>query len=703
MAEGPAVESLKKFTSPVERWDAELRAYERTAEQWKQDRQRIGKRYALKDKPASQKTPSSRFNILWSNVETQMPALFSADPVPVAERQHRDNDPLGRIAATTIERATKTEMERDNLSEIVEQCTQDVLLGGRGTAWGRRQSEIVSTTVPVTASETEGMFKDEEGNEYDDTDITQDDDGNYMRKVEDVAGESAPVDYVHPDDLAHKPVKTWEECKREGWVARRLRFTREEGVKEFGEIFEKVPLTAKPVGMDDDDISKANQEIVMQGEVWEIWDAPSRKVIHICREYKEAPLRERPDPLGLNGFFPCPKPVYASMTNDSLMPIPDYLQYESLAKELDETTRRINMLTKALRVTGIYDATMQAIGNMLSDTSQQNRLYPVDGLSDLLGKGSTGAEIRNVIQFMPIDTIAAAMVSLYQSREQTKQVLFEVSGLSDVLRGQVDPREKLGQTRIKGQFATGRIERRRRKIARFVRDLIRIKAEIIAEHFDPKTIRELSGFDFLPEVVAIEANQPGSADAAFEEVIGLLRDDRLRGFRIDIETDSTVEIDQQAAKDSRTELLAAISPFIREAVPLVQAEPQAGPLVANLLTFVIRGFRAGRNIEAAFDQFAEQLQQQSVQLQQQAEQQAAAPAEQQGPTPEEIEAQAKQQEQQLKLQKMQQDMQIKGQEGQLKQMLANMALQEQVTELQIKQLERALAEYKLQAAQVAMA
>ena len=418
-------------------------------------------------------------------------------------------------------------------------------------------------------------------------------------------------------------------------------------------------------------------------------------------------------PLGLNNFFPCPKPAYASLSNDNLFPVQDYLQYETLASELDTITRRIEILTKALRVTGVYDSTMQAIGQMLSDKSEGNKLYAVAGMSDLLNAGSTGGKLMNVIQFMPLDTIAAAMIQLYQSRDQTKQALFEISGLSDIMRGQVDPREKLGQTRIKGQYASGRLDRRRKKVARVARDVIRIKAEIIAEKFAPQTLRELSGFDLLPEVVAAEQGQPGISDQIFERVVQLLQHQRLRDFRIDIETDSTVEIDQQAAKETRTELLSAISPFFQQAVPLIQAAPEAAPMIGALLTFVIRGFRAGRNIESAFDTFADTL----AQASQPQQGQPGAEGEPEGPpqpTPEEIqsqvaqgEAQAKMQEIQMKLagqaQKQQADQQAREMDMEMKQVIAQLDAQEAMTDLEIKKIEHIVAQRKaaIQAAQAA--
>ena len=160
------------------------------------------------------------------------------------------------------------------------------------------------------------------------------------------------------------------------------------------------------------------------------------------------------------------------------------------------------------------------------------------------------------------------------------------------MRGQVDPREKLGQSRLKGQAATQRLEQRRSAVEQCARDTIRIKAEIVAEQFGDSTIRELSGFDQMPEIV--RAVQGGAdANQIFEQAVALLREERLRGFRVDVETDSTVMLDQAEEQGKRTEFLAAAGTFLETALPVVQAVPEIAPLVGEMLLFTVRGFRAG--------------------------------------------------------------------------------------------------------------
>ena len=70
---------------------------------------------------------------------------------------------------------------------------------------------------------------------------------------------------------------------------------------------------------------------------------------------------------------------------------------------------------------------------------------------------------------------------LYQARDQAKNTVYEISGISDIVRGQVDPREKASQSKIKAQFATQRLDQRRREVERLARDTARIQVELMLE------------------------------------------------------------------------------------------------------------------------------------------------------------------------------------------------------------------------------
>ena len=94
----------------------------------------------------------------------------------------------------------------------------------------------------------------------------------------------------------------------------------------------------------------------------------------------------------------------------------------------------------------------------------------------------------------------------------------------------------------------------------------------------------------------------------WEEVYGLLSDEVLRGFRLDIETDSTIRTDEEIDRKERTEFLTAASQYLSSAVEAGQAVPQMAPLLGELLMFGIRGHKAARQLEPAFEDFIREMQ-----------------------------------------------------------------------------------------------
>jgi hypothetical protein len=153
-------------------------------------------------------------------------------------------------------------------------------------------------------------------------------------------------------------------------------------------------------------------------------------------------------------------------------------------------------------------------------------------------------------------------------------------------------------------------------MARFARDLVRMTAEIMAERFDPMRLVETA--NLMPR----EPEKLAETIAAVE----LLRDERLRSFRIDIETDSTIEPDENAEKQRRTEFVTAVGGFMREAMPLAATAPALAPVMSETLLFLVRGYRAGRMMEDTIEKAAEQMQQQAQQAQQQPQADPAAAA-----------------------------------------------------------------------------
>ena len=119
----------------VARWLAEIDAYNRAYEEWKKRAQKIVARYRDEREIGRQNEGSGsgkKFNILWSNIQTLQPALFSKKPIPDISRRYKDRDPVGLAAADILERAVTHCLDMIDFETPIKLARDDYLLAGRG-------------------------------------------------------------------------------------------------------------------------------------------------------------------------------------------------------------------------------------------------------------------------------------------------------------------------------------------------------------------------------------------------------------------------------------------------------------------------------------------------------------------------------------------------------------------------------------------
>lgn len=629
-------------------WKGELGRYEVELKPWVDRCQKIMRRY--RDERDEATKFQVRYNILWSNIQVLHPAIFSKMPQPVVERRYLDSDPIGRIASQTLERATETDLDVADLMGTADKTVDDYLLCGRGQMWCRYEPEYrnaIQLTTPVPEDGPEDVESDGESDDQPD---------------QEVAWEKVCIDYVYWADFAHSAARSWPEVT---WVARRAWLSREEGIGRFGEVFKRITL--KKPDHDASPITSQNRDRAPKAEVWEIWDKNTHEVFFMAPDHPDEILQRVPDPLHLQGFFPCPKPLYATLTNDSLVPVPDYTLYQDQAQEIDSLTNRISRISSALKVVGLYAGDITQLGRLLSQ-NVDNTMIPVDNWVAFAEKGG----IAGTISMMPIKDLAQVLIQLYDARERSKRDLDEVTGISDIIRGQSSGATKTAtEQKIKGNFASLRLDSRRKEVARFMRDIVAIVGEIIAEHFSPETLIQMTGM--LPVIMdeiksALPSQQspaaspgaqapgmgggpPGAPPGAapqptlappgvgggmgapglpamapapppdpqqlalqvFAQALELLKNDKMRTFRIDIETDSTVEADAVMEKEAVVEFMGAMAQFLGAALPIGQAAPPLIKPFAEAMQYAMRRFKMGRSVETAFEQAFTELEQQSKQ------------------------------------------------------------------------------------------
>lgn len=606
-------------------WQVQLGFAERDQQDWEKDARLVVERYRAERKRVRGSDARS-FNILFSNTEVLKSSLYGRAAKPDVRRRFADRDPAAREAAAVLERALIYCAEQYDVDKCIEPAIHDYLLPGRGVVRVEYEPVIQEIPDPMT-----GM------------------------PVEVVADQVVRERHVYWEDYRQSPARTFDDV---WWVAFRHVMSREDLRDNRFERAAAIPLNWAPDTGDrrpvPDDLKKA--------EVWEIWDKSRRKRVWIVKGY-DRPLRIDDDPYGLEGFFPLPEPIVAVPDTQTLVPRPEYFEYRDQAEDLDEIVGRISRLTRALKRRGVYDQAVKELKRLA--TAGDNQFIPVENWAALATKGG----LQAAFQTEDISGIAGVLRELYTQRDMLVQGIYELTGIADIMRGASNPNETFGAQRLKAQFGSTRIRRRQRWVQKWIRDLYKLKAEIIAEHFEPRVLHAMTGIAVSPEIMQV------------------LRSDKLRGYRIDIETDSTVFEDEAVVKEETVEVMTAVGTFMREALPVVQAVPELSPLAFEMLEMGVRQLKRGRTLEDVIEQTKQTVLQKVAQAQQRQQQPQQAP-------PPDPRLQAEQARAAAVHAKAQADLALGAQEMQVKQQELALRMQE----LELKQRELQMQAMQQQAA-----
>jgi hypothetical protein len=636
----------------LEKYLRVIGTYENEFAKWQARVKKLVKRYR-DDTRGSGGNETAKFNILWSNVQTLIPAVYAKLPKADVSRRFGDNDPVGRVAARLVERAIDFEIEHyPDFRSTMKYDVEDRFLGGRGTAWVRYEPHVAPIGVEDDGVSITSAIEQGEG---------------APPPLEEIEYERAPVDYVHWKDFGHSQGRTWEEV---GQVWRWVYMTREALVERFGEeMARQIPTDQGPETLNAYRDSKRQYNLA---KICELWDKETLKVYWLSKGMSHF-IDVRDDPLNFEGFFPCPKPLYATTTSDNLVPVPDFVLYQDQAMELDILSDRIDGLVKALRVRGVYDASQPALQRLMTE-GDNNALIPVDKWAAFSEKGG----LKGSVDLLPLDTIAQALIQCYQARADIKGQIYEITGISDIIRGQSAASETATAQQIKGQYAGLRLRSMQEDVALFATEVIRLKAQVMCMRYQPQTILAYSA-----------AEQMSDADKALiPQALQLIRDKPLRNFRIDIAADSLVQIDEVQEKQDRLQFLQAFGGFLQQALPVGQASPELVPVMMDLLKYGVQAFKAARPLEGTIDAATEQLKQMAAQPREN-------PAAQQA----QMEAQAEQAKSQMLMQieqaKLQQSAQVEALKAQNDQQLEQMKQQFEAQLAQQKiAAEQQMAKYK---------
>ena len=555
-----------KLQGTAQYWQMELDSSDQSEKDWRERGRAVVARYRDERETDGYGTGlSKQFNILWSNTETMKGALFARMPKADVRRRYSDNNPITRQVAIVLERALQYGNEVYSADKPIKAAIEDYLLPGRGVVWVVYEPIFVKEKIQVESLDEFGnmvMIDQEE---------------------ERIADQRCYFDYINWEDYRESPAKRPEDVY---WKARRHLLTRDELIEKGFKNAKDIPLNWSPEPTEG--YQEEYSEIFSRAEVWEIWDKYTSKRFFISRGYNEV-LAEDDDPYELENFFPCPDSLVAIRTNETNVPIPEFTLYQDQADELDRITTRISNLIEGLKRRGIYDASVPELSH-LADAGD-NDFVPSENFAQLAAKGG----LQSVFQQEDIAPIAQVLQGLYQQRNQVLDTIYQITGISDIIRGSTKASETATAQQLKAQFGSMRMRKKQSEIAEYIRDLFRLKAEIIAEHYEPETLAAMTALTITPEMMQI------------------MRDDKLRGYSIDIESDATIFTDEEEEKKTRIEFLSSFGAYLQQAIGIANQSPALTPLAFQALRFLMGAWKVGRTFEDVIDRTEAQLTQQAQQ------------------------------------------------------------------------------------------
>lgn len=569
--------------------------------------EKVDRIYSLQGSDIFADDGSPDFQIFWSSLEILKPSIYSRPPIPVVAPKFKDRDPVISVASQILERALVSAFDASEIDEVMLETRDDLAMNNRGVQW---------------------------------------------LSYEDEDGQKVCIEHLDRTDFLHEPARKWADV---GWVARRAWMTRLEMQDRFGgTAWESANFVVRH-----DDRNMGSADNSEKAGVWEVWSKTDNRVYWVTEGVPTILDHDEPH-LTLSRFYPCPRPAYGTRRRRSLVPIPDYVRYGNTLDQISELTTRVYDLLREVRLKGFFPAggdIGQAVETAIADQSSASILIPVPAAAFM---GAAGGQM---VQWLPLAEIATAIQGLLQARGQLIQDFYEISGISDIMRGATDAGETLGAQQLKQHNGSIRVKDKVDELTRVAAETAQIAGEIMAEHFSPKSLMDMSQMQlrtkaeikkslnelektadaelralgekakqamqqmqgqqvppeqaqqmqaqFQQEQQAIIAKYEPQIKALGEEVsidavMQLLRDERTRGFVIEIETDSTVLTDDMAEKSSRAEFLSAFATASQAVVGLAAAGPAGAELGGALVKFALAPFRVGREMDAQIDKFAEE-------------------------------------------------------------------------------------------------
>jgi hypothetical protein len=488
------------------------------------------------------------YNILYSNTEVLLPSLYSATPKPDVRSRYLDQD-LGPVPKA-IERflailSDPAAPGTENLDDAMSETVLSALVPGMGFA---RLRYYPDKPMPLR------------------------------------------VEAGHYKGLIWAKGRKWSKLP---WIAFRHELSEKELYAQF-----KIPEEDRSKFQDPDkDSTDATATIGDKPNgtvVYEYIERASGKTCFLCNDWEDLCLREDENILQLDGVFPTPGPMLLTMQPGELNPVPLFQYYRNQAQELNKITVRLNKVISAIRVRGAYNGLLGPdMEKLLADSEMENALIPASEAAMLAAQG--GGFERH-IWMLPIEKLIEVATQLFQAREGIKAVIYELTGISDIIRGSSVASETATAQDLKNKWGTIRLRKMQTLVSNYVRDLYRISVDAATTVVPPQTWKaitqlpiplmaekqaaqqRLAQMQQMAQQAAMQAQAMGqppqeppppppellsaAQSPSWEEILQQIAVDSNRTFLVNVQTSSTIDLDTAADKADVTEFMGALGQIL---------------------------------------------------------------------------------------------------------------------------------------------
>ena len=517
------------------------------------------------------------YNILYSNTEVLLPSLYSATPKPDTRARFRGNDvkPIPQV----IDRFLTIAADPGNPGQDTFDCSM--------------RDSVLSALIPGS-----GVVRIR----YDET-------------------KAFPITYESVDYKSF----VWGKAKRWAkvpWIAFKYAMSKQQMYEQF-----QIPPEEQT---SQNFISAEGEKDKDDCDVWEIWNKKDRKIYFVCEQWREKLLRESPDDLNLVNFYPTPGLLSLTTRNGTLLPIPLYNFYKEQAEELNRVTVRLNKVLSAIKVRGVYNGLLgDDLQKLLATDDTDNQLIMASDAGLLAQSGGFDKHIW----LLPIENLITVAKELYTAREAIKQVIYELTGISDIIRGSSVASETATAQDLKNKWGTVRLRKMQSIVADYARDLFRLSIDCGSSRIPPQQWQEITQMTEIPtqqEKMAAgqrmmqlqmmqgqtppQPQMPGqppqpdpmmqemqkmqqtASAPSWEEILQRIQNDQNRTFVVNIQTSSTIDLDTAQDKQEVTEFMNSMGQLMPALEGLGSLGPTGLEAAKAILLNVCTRFKFGLDI-----------------------------------------------------------------------------------------------------------